>query len=144
MSPVRLADIVAALGGELHGSPDTTIERIAPLDSADERSITFLAHARLADKLGASRAACVIVGAALETAARARGATLVCPDPYLYYARLTQWWRRRLEDAPAAGRHASALVDASARIDPSAHIGALAFIGAGAEVGASAVIGRKA
>ena len=144
MSTVRLADIVAALGGELHGSPDVPIERIAPLDNADERSITFLAHARHADKLAASRAACVIVMPALEAAARARGATLVCPDPYAYYARLTQWWRRRHESAPAAGVHASAIVDASARVDPTAHIGALAFVGARAEVAAFAVIGAQA
>jgi UDP-3-O-[3-hydroxymyristoyl] glucosamine N-acyltransferase len=144
VSSVRLADIVAALGGELHGSPDTAIERIAPLDSADERSITFLAHPRHADKLAASRAACVIVAPALEAAARARGPTLVCADPYLYYARLTQWWRRHHEPAPAAGVHASAIVDASARVDPSAHVGALAFVGAGAQVAAFAVIGAQA
>ncbi len=143
MSTVRLADIVAALGGELHGSPDTVIDRIAPLDSADERSITFLVHARLADKLAASRAACVIVAPALEAAARARGPALVCANPSAYYARLTQWWWRRHERAPAAGVHASASVDASARIDPSAHVGALAFVGADAEVGAFAVIGAQ-
>jgi UDP-3-O-[3-hydroxymyristoyl] glucosamine N-acyltransferase len=141
---VRLADIVAALGGELHGSPDATIERIAPLDSADERSITFLAHSRHVDKLAQCRAACVIVAPALQDAARARGTTLVCADPYLYYARLTQWWKRQQELAPEAGVHASAVVDASARVDASAHVAALAVVGAGAQIGAFAVIGAQA
>ena len=115
MSTVRLAEIVADLGGELHGPPDTIIERIAPLDGADARAITFLSHARHAAKLAASRAGCVIVAPALLEAARQRGACLVTDDPYLYYARLTQWWRRRVEGAPAAGIHPSAVVDASAQ-----------------------------
>jgi UDP-3-O-[3-hydroxymyristoyl] glucosamine N-acyltransferase len=144
MSAVRLADIVAALGGELHGNPEALIERIAPLESADDRSIAFLAHGRHADKLAQCRAACVIVAPALQDAARARGATLVCADPYLYYARLTQWWKRQQEAAPQAGVHVSAVVDASARIDPSAHVGALAVVGAGAQIGAFAVIGAQA
>ena len=143
MSTVRLADIVAALGGDLHGNPDIAVERIASIDDADERSIAFLAHGRHAGKLSSSRAACVIVGPALEAQARARGATLVCPDPYLYYARLTQWWKRRHEPALDAGVHPSAIVDASALIDASAHVGALAFVGAGAQIGASAVIGAQ-
>jgi UDP-3-O-[3-hydroxymyristoyl] glucosamine N-acyltransferase len=144
MTTVRLADIVAALGGELHGNADTAIERIASLDSADDRSITFLAQGRLADRLAQCRAACVIVAPALQEAARARGTTLVCADPYLYYARLTQWWKQRHEPAPEAGVHASAVVDASARIDPTAHIGALAVVGVGAQIGAFAVIGAQA
>jgi len=140
VSPVRLADIVAALGGELHGDPELSIARIAPLDNADAQSISFLAHARHADKLAGSAAGCVIVAPAHLQAARARGAVVVADDPYLYYARLTQWWRRG-ERAPAPGVHASAVVEASARIDPSAHVGALAVIGAFAQIGPRAVIG---
>jgi len=141
---VRLIDIVAALGGELHGSAETPIERIAPLDSADDHSIAFVASSRHASKLAQCRAACVIVAPELEAVARARGTTLVCPDPYLYYARLTQWWKQQHEPAAAAGVHASAVVDAAARIDPSAHVGALAVVGPGAQVGAHAVIGARA
>jgi UDP-3-O-[3-hydroxymyristoyl] glucosamine N-acyltransferase len=143
VSTVRLADIVVALGGDLHGDPDTPVERIASLDDADERSITFLAQPRHAGKLAASRAGCVIVAPALEDAARARGATLVVADPYLYYARLTQWWKRRHEPALDEGVHPSAFVDPSARVDASARVGALAFVGAGAQIGAAALIGAQ-
>jgi UDP-3-O-[3-hydroxymyristoyl] glucosamine N-acyltransferase len=141
VSAARLADIVAALGGELHGDPDLTIERIAALDGADAQSISFLAHARHADKLAHSAAGCVIVAPAHLEAARARGAAVVVTDdPYLYYARLTQWWRRG-EGAPPPGVHASAVVAASARIDPTAHVGALAVVGEFAQIAAQAVIG---
>ncbi|HEY6510744.1 MAG TPA: UDP-3-O-(3-hydroxymyristoyl)glucosamine N-acyltransferase [Burkholderiaceae bacterium] len=140
MATVRLADIVAALGGELHGSSELPIVRIAALDSADASAISFLAHPRHADKLARSGAGCVIVAPALLESARARGAAIVTDDPYLYYARLTQWWRRG-EPAPAPGVHASAVVDASATVDPSAHIGAFAVVAAGAKIGSHAVIG---
>ncbi|HEU5293556.1 MAG TPA: UDP-3-O-(3-hydroxymyristoyl)glucosamine N-acyltransferase [Burkholderiaceae bacterium] len=140
MSPVRLADIVAALGGELHGDRALPIERIAALDNADPRSISFLAHARHADKLASTRAGCVIVAPAHLQAARERGVALVTDDPYLYYARLTQWWRRN-EGVPAPGVHPSAVVDASAQVDPSAHVGALVVVGPLARIGPQAVIG---
>ena len=140
MTAVRLADIVAALGGELHGDPELPIVRIAALDNADAQSISFLAHARHAGKLARSDAGCVIVAPGHLQAARARGAALVTEDPYLYYARLTQWWRRG-QGVPAPGVHPSAVVDASAQIDPSAHIGALSVVGARAQIGPHAVIG---
>jgi UDP-3-O-[3-hydroxymyristoyl] glucosamine N-acyltransferase len=140
VTPVRLADIVAALGGELHGDPELPIARIAALDNADAGSITFVAHPRHADKLARTGAGCAIVAPALLEAACARGAAVVTDDPYLYYARLTQWWRRG-EPAPEPGVHASAVVDATAAIHPSAHIGALVVVGAGAQIGPHAVIG---
>jgi UDP-3-O-[3-hydroxymyristoyl] glucosamine N-acyltransferase len=140
VASVRLADIVAALGGELHGDPELPIQRIAALDNADAGSISFLAHPRHADKLARTGAGCVIVAPALLEAARARSAAVVTDDPYLYYARLTQWWRRG-EPAPEPGVHASAVVDAAATIHPSAHIGALVVVGAGAQIGPHAVIG---
>jgi UDP-3-O-[3-hydroxymyristoyl] glucosamine N-acyltransferase len=65
---------------------------------------------------------------------------VVTDDPYLYYARLTQWWRRG-EGASPPGVHASAVVAASARIDPTAHVGALAVVGEFAQVAAQAMIG---
>ena len=66
-----------------------------------------------------------------DTAAMPRGAAIVTPDPYAYYARLTQWWARTLRPQPAVGIHPSAVVDASAQIAPDAVIGPLCVIGAG-------------
>ena len=140
-TPVRLADVVAALGGELHGNPDQTISRLASLEQADATSLSFLANPRYASKLAATAAACVIVAPAQQEAATARGAAIVTPDPYLYYARLTQWWAAQRRRAPAVGVHPSAVVEPGAVIDASASVGALAYVGAGARIGAGAVIG---
>jgi UDP-3-O-[3-hydroxymyristoyl] glucosamine N-acyltransferase len=131
-----LHDIVAALGGELVGEGGLRIARIAPLDAATPESITFVAHPRYRAQLDQTRAGCVIVAPELREAATARGAAIVTPDPYLYFARLTQWWAARLRPHAAAGVHPTAVVDPSARIHPTASIGPLCVVGAGAQVGA--------
>ncbi len=140
---VRLADVVASLGGELCGDAELVIRRLATLESADSSSLSFLAHPRYAKQLAASGAACVIVGPAMKDAALARGAAIVAADPYLYFARLTQWWAARHRPAPAPGIHRSAVIEPGAQIGPGVAIAALAFIGAGARIGAGAVVGAQ-
>jgi len=144
VTPVRLIDIVAALGGELLGDGNVVVARIAALDSAGLDAITFLANPRYAAQLPGSRAACVIVAPALRADAMARGTALIVDDPYLYYARLTQWWRRREASPPVPGVHTSAVVEAGARIAADASVGPLAYVGAGAVIGPGAVIGAQA
>ncbi|MGE4377242.1 MAG: LpxD N-terminal domain-containing protein, partial [Burkholderiaceae bacterium] len=91
---LRLGEIVDALGGVLEGGErDALIAGIAPLDAAGPGDISFLNQPRLQPQLAASRAACVIVAPALRAQALARGACIVTPDPYVYFARLTQLWR---------------------------------------------------
>jgi len=141
---VRLADVLAALGGELSGDAELPIDRLAPLDSADARSLSFLANARYAAQLASTAAACVIVAPAMRELALARGAAIVTDDPYLYFARLTRWWAARHRRAPLPGVHPSAVVEPGARIDATACVGALSFVGASAVVGAGAVVGTHA
>jgi UDP-3-O-[3-hydroxymyristoyl] glucosamine N-acyltransferase len=131
-----LHDIVAALGGELLGDGALHIARIGPLDGATTATIAFLSNPRYKPQLAMSAAGCVIVAPALRDDVAGRRAAIVVPDPYLYFARLTQWWAKRVRPAPPAGVHASAVVDATAVIDPTASIGPLCVVGAGARVGA--------
>ena len=148
-SPVRLAEIVSALGGDLcvaqgadlAQAQSTVIGRLAPLESADASSLSFLSNPRYGTQLAASAAACVIVSPAMREAALSRGAALVCDNPYLYFARLTQWWAARTRRAPVLGVHASAVVEPGARIHVTASVAAFAYIGAGAEIGPGVVIG---
>ena len=141
---MRLADVVAALGGTLHGDPDQAVHRLAPLDSADAHSLGFLANPRYAGQLATTAAGCVIVAPAQQEAATARGTAIVTPDPYLYFARLTQWWAARTRRPAVVGVHPGAVVEPGAVIDPTASIGALAYIGAGARIGPGVVVGTHA
>jgi UDP-3-O-[3-hydroxymyristoyl] glucosamine N-acyltransferase len=91
----------------------------------------------------------VVVGPQAEQAARARGACIVAGDPYLYFARITQLWRRRHQLAEAPQIHPSAFIDPSAQLGANVSIGAFAcvaahsVVGAGAVIGAHGVIGRE-
>ncbi len=141
--PVRLAEIARLLGGELRGDGEQPVHRLGPLDSADAHTISFLANPRYQAQLAASAAGCVIVAPALADAAAARGAALVCADPYHAFARLTQWWAARSRRPAPPGVHPSAVVEEGAFIDASASVGALSFVGRGARVAAGAVIGPQ-
>ncbi|MBT9503844.1 MAG: UDP-3-O-(3-hydroxymyristoyl)glucosamine N-acyltransferase [Burkholderiaceae bacterium] len=147
---VELGELIAALGGELVGSPGLRLARLGPLESADPQTLSFLSNPRYQSQLASTQAACVIVAPAMRDAAAARGAAIVTSDPYLYFARCTQWWAQRLRPLSAPRVHPSALIDASARIGEGVDIGPLAVIeagariAAGARVGAHCVIGERA
>ncbi len=138
---LRLGEIVDALGGVLEGGErDALIAGIAPLDAAGPGDISFLNQPRLQPQLAASRAACVIVAPALRAQALARGACIVTPDPYVYFARLTQLWRQRHEPAEPPGIHPSAVVAPSAEVHPTAKVGPLCVVERGARIGAHTVL----
>ncbi|MEJ6001846.1 UDP-3-O-(3-hydroxymyristoyl)glucosamine N-acyltransferase [Paucibacter soli] len=143
-----LPELIAALGGDLLGAAEslaaTRIARIATLEDADAESIAFLANPRYAAQLAGTKAGCVIVAPAMADAAVARAegvATLVTPDPYLYFARLTQWWAARGRSGSVASIHASAFVDPAAQLGAGVSIGPFAVVEAGAVIGDAAVIG---
>ncbi len=140
----RLGDLARRLSGELIGDAELEVTRIGTLEAADASTITFLANPRYQAQLAACRAACVIVAPALRDAAAARGAAIVCADPYLAFARLTQWWAAQTRPAATAGVHPSAVVEQGAHIDSTAAVCAMAYVGAGAVIGAGAVVGPQA
>ena len=141
MNSVRLGEIVAALGGDLRGDPAHEIARIAPLESAGGDAITFVAQARLRAALEASTAGAIVVPPSLVAAAPSGRHLVVTDDPYLYFARLTQWWAGRTRKLVAPTIHASASIDPSARLGARVAVGAFAVIEADAVIGDDARIG---
>lgn len=135
---MRLGQIIDALGGELSGSPELTIDRLAPLDTATPHSLSFVSQARYLGAVDSTQASAVIVRPDWQSRAESAGlACIITPDPYLYFARLTQWWRAQHQppsNAPLI--HPSAVVDPTARIHPTARIGPLCVVEAEASVGA--------
>jgi UDP-3-O-[3-hydroxymyristoyl] glucosamine N-acyltransferase len=137
---LTLGSIVAALGGELDGDSAFTIRRLAPLETAQPDALSFLANPRYRQQLASTQAGCVIVAPALRDEAKARGACIVTPDPYLYFARLTQLWKRSRPSRPHPAIHPSAVIDPGATIDPTATVGALCVVERGARIGAGTVL----
>lgn len=129
-----MAQIVARLGGALHGQGETPIQRIAPLATAGAGDISFLAHARMAAQLAACQADCVIVSPEFATQAARFAAAIVVEQPYRYYAQLSQWFAQAQQVPHVPG------VDALARVSPKAHVHASACIGPFCVVEEDAVI----
>ncbi|VTU27775.1 UDP-3-O-(3-hydroxymyristoyl)glucosamine N-acyltransferase [Variovorax sp. PBL-E5] len=137
---LRLGAIIEALGGELQGDPALSIERLAPLQTAEADALSFLSHPKYRKELAASRAGCVIVSPAMREAAAARGAFIATADPYLYFARLTQLWKKTHAVAETQRIHPSAVIDSQAHVASDARIGALCVVERGARIGAGTVL----
>ena len=137
---LRLGNIVDALGGELHGDRELSIHGLAALASAQPGDLSFANNARYRQQLVESRAACVIVGPDLLPDAMVRGACILAGNPHVYFARLTQLWKRHTSGAAPAGIHPSAIVDALATVHPQASIGPLCVVERGARIGAGTVL----
>lgn len=124
-------------GCELRGDPDTLVDHVATLASADPRSLSFLANPRYKQQLAQTRAAVVVLDAASATACPT--AALICTNPHAAYARIAAVLHPRPHGP--AGVHASAVVADSARIDPTAHVGPLCVVGERVVVGPGTFIG---
>jgi len=132
---LRLGQIIASLGGQLHGDPELLIEKLAPLQTAQSNALSFLSHPKYQSQLLVSQAGCVIVSADMADLARSRGACIVTDQPYLYFARLTQLWRAQQPTDDEPRIHPTAVIHSSAQVHSTARIGPLCVIGRGARVG---------
>lgn len=139
-----VADIVSRLGGVVHGDASVRVRRFAPLERAQQGDIAFLARAEQARLLERSQASCVIVPPGVQPDVQPGGrfaALIEVRDPYLYYARLSQWLQALDAPPPARGRHPSACVHDSAQVAPDAYIDACAVVERDAVIGPRAYIG---
>jgi UDP-3-O-[3-hydroxymyristoyl] glucosamine N-acyltransferase len=141
MFKASLGEIATHLQAELVGDAGLWVSGIASLDAASATSISFLSNPRYQSQLVSTQAACVIVGPAQKDLASSRGAAMVCADPYLGFAMLTQWWVQKTRVPTSPGIHCSAVVHASAKVAESASVAAFVVIEAGAVIGPNAVIG---
>lgn len=137
---IHLGQIVQALGGQLHGDANALIDGLASLKMATPSDVSFVSNPKYEQQLSQSKAACVIVGPRLEQQAKTRGAYIVADEPYLYFALLTQLWRRMHSSKNRVGIHPSAVIAPTALIDPSATVGPLCVVERNAKVGAHTVL----
>ncbi len=133
---MHLGLIVEALGGKLHGDSALMIEGLASLQSANAQQLSFLSHPKYQNQLAESAAGCVIVSPEFQDIARARGSCIVTDQPYLYFARVTQLWKKNLAVLTGPLIHPTAVIDPLALVHPSARIGALCVLERGVRVGA--------
>ena len=132
---MRLAELAKLLDCELRGDGDVEIERAAPIESAGQGDITFVANQRYTRFLDGLLASAVILAA---DAPAVTMPSLRSANPYLAFARAVEHFYRPL--TVPVGIHPTAQIAASARIGANASIGAYAVIGDDVSIGDDARI----
>jgi UDP-3-O-[3-hydroxymyristoyl] glucosamine N-acyltransferase len=132
-----LSELAGRLGGEIVGDAATGVSGLATLQSAGPGDLSFFTHGRFRAQLEQTRAAAVIVSAGEREATPLP--RIVCDDAYAYYARAAALLFP--DPPPAAGIHATAVVDAAASVPASAEVGPGCHVGAGAVIGERVVLG---
>ncbi|WP_341236362.1 UDP-3-O-(3-hydroxymyristoyl)glucosamine N-acyltransferase [uncultured Limnobacter sp.] len=136
---------LASFGDDQTVAGDIVLTGIQSLEKAGGNHLGFLANPKFRDQLLSTKAGVVLVRESQfesicqyleESAAHAPSSVAwLVNDPYLYYAKLQQWWVACSEFKPQAGIHPRAVVDPTATIAPSAMVAANCVIGAHVKVG---------
>ncbi|HRL75670.1 MAG TPA: UDP-3-O-(3-hydroxymyristoyl)glucosamine N-acyltransferase [Candidatus Accumulibacter phosphatis] len=126
---LRLDEIVARLGGVLHGDGSVVVSQVGTLQSARAGEIAFLANPKYRSQLQTTLASAVIVPP--QSAAATELPRIVHQNSYAYYARVVA-----LLNPPAARRpgvHRGAVVRSA--VPESACIGENVVVGRGVQLG---------
>ena len=134
---LSVREIAELLGAEYNGDPETLIDHVAPLDSAQPSALSFLASAKFKAFLKTTQAGVVLLPIAF--ADDCPTSSIVVTDPYLAYARVMQHLYPPLK--AGAEVHSSAIVAADAVIGNGVSIGAHTVVSNGVRIGASSQIG---
>jgi len=147
---IRLKELVENLGGQLIGNADIQVSGIASLSDAIPSEITFLSNPKLRPQAIQTQASAIILSADDDdiVGAHYHGARIIAVKPYIYFARLAQFFAARKITPVVSGIHSSANIDSTSQISKTAHIAANAvvgsntFIGENVQLGAGCVIGQ--
>ncbi|HKQ31354.1 MAG TPA: UDP-3-O-(3-hydroxymyristoyl)glucosamine N-acyltransferase [Burkholderiales bacterium] len=134
---VTLAELARLVKAELRGDADVRIESANSLKNAEPGQIAFVAHARHADDLRATRASAVVMAA--DIAPQYRGNALIVENPSLAFAQICALLHPSAK--PPVGVHATATIHPSARIASTASVGAMSIVEEDAEIGDGAIVG---
>ena len=130
-----LEEIVARFGGTLNGDGQRRVTGLAPLREATPTQLSFLSNPKYRNQLTLTQAAAVILGP--DLAADCPTAAIITPQPYCYFARVSQWLAPTTSVLP--GIHPSAVVESA--VPASVAIGAQAWIGPDVVIGECVCVG---
>ncbi len=141
-SDISVDELAAHVGGQVIGDGNILIQRVASLESAGDREITYVEDEKFFGAGGASKASCVIVplGADVKTSCR-----IEVTKPKLAFALIAALLhpqkRRESFVHPTAVIAETADIALTAYIGPHVSIGENSTIGAGTRIDASVVVG---
>jgi len=137
----QLGELLARLGGELAPSAAAAerVSQFAPLQTAQEGHLAFLASAKYRRFLSQCGATAVVLRPQDADIASTARAKIIVADPYLWYARAAQLFAGA--PLPPAAVHASVCIDPTAYCAPSVSLGPGVVVEAGAQIGHRVQIG---
>jgi len=130
-----LGELARRLGGEVVGDPQAELRRVAPIESAQEGDLAFLANPRYRRHLETTGASAVIVGGDVR---EARTNLLRVAEPYAAFARALALFHP--EESPAPGVSPAAFVHPTARLGEGVTVAAGVHVGEGCELGDRCVL----
>ena len=134
MAEMTLAQLARRLDGETSGGPERVVRGVAPIETAREDEVTFLANKRYERYVAETRAAAVIVAADYAGPAPAHAELLRCKDAY-YAFREAMVAFYGFREPPFEGVSAQACVHRSARLAEGVRVAPLATVSADCQVG---------
>lgn len=129
---ILLSDLIAQFGGRLVGE-DIVVTGISTLSQATYRQLSFLTDNRLKYMVGGAQANAFIVHTKFSVKNYPDKSFIVCDNPYLYYARVSQYFHPA--EVSSGIKHASAVIE-SEYIDSSVEIGAKVTLAKNVKIGA--------
>lgn len=128
----QLKDLAEHVGGTVVGDGNIEIQRVAPIDSAVEGEITFVANPKYLPKLAQTRASAAIVAPGVESADLP---LLVCRNPYLAFAKILTLLQASnpapLGVLPGAKVSATAKIGEGVSLYPGCYVGDDVVVGPG-------------
>ena len=133
-----LAEISEYIGSKIVGNSSAVVNNIATLENATEESISFLANKKYHKFLKTTLANAVIVSTSFDTDDRLN--YLVSEDPYLAYAKLTNLFKKSINEPDKAIIHPSAVISNESKIGKDVSIDANVVIGPNCIIGNNVII----
>ena len=132
-----LAELAAAVDGQLFGQSDLVCHGANPPSLAERNEITLLDDPKQVDLIESSAACAIVVGQRIESVLRAQ---IVVADPHRAFATIVSKFRPPIDDQSG---FEPPTIDDSASIHPSAHIGSGSTIGRHVKIGPGVVVMPK-
>ncbi|MFN3385530.1 MAG: UDP-3-O-(3-hydroxymyristoyl)glucosamine N-acyltransferase [Candidatus Thermochlorobacter sp.] len=125
---------------ELVGSETLMLDSVAPIETAQSGSISFLANSKYEKFLSQTQASALIVSNTLDTSKVPPDlALLKVSDPYTAFVFVLERFMTPRQSV-TEGIHPTAIISRSASVHHTARIGAYCYIGADVRIGANTVI----
>lgn len=136
---ISAAALGEILGGQVVGDPEQVVHRFAPIEQADESSLSFIANPKYLQFAGETKAGILLVSKDFPVDEKSSSSTLiVVKDPYACLALLMQKFGEDIMEA--SGKEEPVFIGEGAEIAEDVYLGAFAYIGAFAKIAKGAKI----